>query len=312
MTEKWRNAKKTASEVLPLLTPGKKLCVFDTETTGLPRKEKTVKIIQFSAIRFCISEGYKFEEIDFLDLYINPEEPLDKKITELTGITDQMLEKAATENEVWSGIFSYLESADVWAAYNARFDLTMLDGMEDRVNGFLSRRPTVDVLDFSRDWLKKGVDVENNKLQTTYHALYPDGNINFHRAIEDVTATACVMEALLPKYQDLLTEEHSPKKEISLEKVYGWINPHNPRQQRICLKLTDGNTVSNGDIYYDAVELYWSHKANTYAKKLFHSLDLSDIEKRVLEMSSNRYETYQSMEQLARSRMSWLRKQKRQ
>lgn len=32
---RWRNVTKTAEETLPLLTPGRILCVFDTETTGL-------------------------------------------------------------------------------------------------------------------------------------------------------------------------------------------------------------------------------------------------------------------------------------
>ena len=64
---KWRNVTKHRQRKhSPLLTPGRILCVFDTETTGLG---SNAKIIQFSGIRLKISPGYKFEEVDFLDLY---------------------------------------------------------------------------------------------------------------------------------------------------------------------------------------------------------------------------------------------------
>lgn len=51
MAIKWRNVTKTAKEILHLLHPGKVICVLDTETTSLPRKGKSVKVILFSAIR---------------------------------------------------------------------------------------------------------------------------------------------------------------------------------------------------------------------------------------------------------------------
>lgn len=312
MTKKWRNVEKTAGEVLPLLKPGRVICVFDTETTGLPRKGKAVKIIQFSAIRLEVLPGYRFREIDFLDLYMNPEEKLDQKITEITGITDEVLAYAATEEEVAPAVFEYLQKADVWAAYNAPFDLKMIEGMSERTGIYFEKQPTVDVLEFSRDWLMSGVDVENHKLGTTYKYLYPDGVIQFHRAIEDVEATIKVMEALLPRYASIVEENAQPKKEVVIEKAYAWINPHNPRQQRICLTLTDGDAVSSGDIFYDVVDKCWSHKATTKAKKLFASLDLYDIEARVLQLCSNYYQTFDSMDELAKSRISWLQKKKRE
>lgn len=308
MAEKWRNKEKRAKEILPLLVPGKTLCVLDTETTGLPGKGRETKIIQFSAIRLKIHPEYRFEEIDFLDLYLNPEEILSPKITELTGITDDMLKDAGTERELAPMIFAYLEGADLWAAYNAPFDLRVIEEMDERTGGHLTGAPVIDILDFSRDWLIKGEDVENHKLGTTYHALYPDGNIRFHRAIEDVRATIKVMEALIPKYAALAESPHPPKREMTLEKAYAWINPHNPKQQRICLRLTDGDKVSSGDIYYDNVEKCWSHKSTTKAKRLFESLDMGDIEDRVLEMCSNYYQSFDNMDELAKARISWLRK----
>lgn len=308
MVEKWRNKEKRAREILPLLVPGKTLCVLDTETTGLPGKGRETKIIQFSAIRLKILPEYRFEEIDFLDLYLNPEEKLSPKITELTGITDDMVKDAGTERELAPMIFAYLEGSDIWAAYNAPFDLRVIEEMDERTGGHLTGVPVIDILEFSRDWLIKGEDVENHKLGTTYHALYPDGNIRFHRAIEDVRATIKVMEALIPKYTALMDNTHLPKREMTLEKAYAWINPHNPKQQRICLRLTDGDEVSSGDIFYDNVEKCWSHKSTAKAKRLFESLDLGDIEDRVLQMCSNYYQAFDNMDELAKARITWLRK----
>lgn len=311
MAMKWRNVTKTAKEILPLVSPDTVVCVFDTETTGLPRKGKSVKIIQFSAIRIKVHDGYRFEELDFLDLYINPKESLDGKITQITGITDEMLEKAADERKAASVIFGYLSKSDVWAAYNAPYDIAMLDEMSVRTHISTFPSPVIDVLVMSRDWLMKGLDVEDNRLESTYRCLYPDGSIRFHTAIEDVRATIQVMEALIPKYAAVIDDKADKpagiKKEMVLEKAYGWINPHNPHQQRICLRLTNGNTVSSGDVFYDVVEKCWSHKSTTQAKKLFASLDLADIEDRVLKMSSNQYCTYRTMDELGKSRISWLR-----
>lgn len=305
---KWRNVTKTAEETLPLLTPGRILCVFDTETTGLG---SNAKIIQFSGIRLKISPEYKFEEVDFLDLYINPEEKLDQKIKEITGITDELLAEAPAEKQVAPQIFRYLDAADVWAAYNSPFDLRMLDGMSNRTAISLEPHPSIDVLQFSRDWLEKGKDIESHSLTNTYSFLYPDGAIRFHKAIEDVKATISVMEALIPRYVDAIRNtEATPRKEVVVEKAYAWINPHNQKQQRICLRLTDGNMTSSGDIFYDYVGKCWSHKTTAKARKLFESIDLAAIEKRVLELCSNRYDTFTSIDQLAQKRLNWLRKHK--
>lgn len=302
---KWRNVTKTAGEVFSLLEPGTTVCVFDTETTGLSCKDK---VIQFSAIRLKVLKGYKFEEIDFLDLYINPGFPLPSKIVEITGITDELLACAPYEEELAQTVFRYLASADVWAAYNASFDIKMLKGLAERSGSIFIEHPVLDVLEFSRDWLKKGEDVENHKLGTTYSFLYPDGDIRFHKAIEDVKATIKVMEALIPKYVEVICKDDEiPKKEYHIEKAYAWINPHNQKQQRICLRLTDGNITSSGDIFYDYVDKCWSHKATAQAKRLFESLDLADVEERVLQMCSNRYDTFTSMDQLAKKRLTWLR-----
>ena len=108
------------------------------------------------------------------------------------------------------------------------------------------------------------------------------GDIRFHKAIEDVKATIKVMEALIPKYVEVICKDDEiPKKNITSKKpMHGSIRI-TQKQQRICLRLTDGNITSSGDIFYDYVDKCWSHKATAQAKRLFESLDLADVEERV-------------------------------
>lgn len=312
MVDSRRNALKTANQIFSLLKPGTVLCVFDTETTGLPRGGRVVKIIQFSAIRYKVSDSFQLEEIDFFDRYINPEEPLPKKVTEITGITDSILSGSPDENVIAPSVFRYLESADVWAAYNASFDLGRLHDMAERVNLYFEEHPCIDVLQMSRDWLKKDSDVADNRLGTTFMFLYPDSGITFHNALEDVQATAAVMSALIPKYQLLITEESGlALKNIHVTKAKAWFNRRRPSQQRIKVEMDAPYPVKNGDIFYDCLRKCWSHASNAKAKKLFESLsalDIEEIERQVLALCSNYRYQYTTMEELAKSRMSFLLK----
>ena len=78
----WRNIEPNAYAVLNLLSEAESIIVLDTETTGVA---KNAKIIQFSAIRYKINADFSLEQIDFFDTYINPDEKLKAKITEITG-----------------------------------------------------------------------------------------------------------------------------------------------------------------------------------------------------------------------------------
>lgn len=307
-----RNLLKIAEEILPLLSPGSTVCVFDTETNGLPRGDKVVKIIQFSGIRFRVLDQFHFEEIDFLDRFINPEEPLPSKIVELTGITDDILREAPNEFIVGPRVFRFLDSADVWAAYNANFDLGRLTEMAERIGIYFEEHPCIDVLQMSRDWLKKGEDVVDNRLGTTYSFLFPDGELQFHNSMEDVRATVAVMEALLPKYTEL---DVGVARNIHVTKVRAWINPKQQSQQRIRIELDAPFPVKEGDIFYDAIQKCWSHASSAKARNAFDSFSLTDfreIEKQTLELASNAYHRFQSMDELARQRISFLLKKQRE
>ena len=164
----WRNVEKTKNKVMPLFYANNSIVVFDTETTGLG---SDAKIIQFSGIRFRITEDLQLEEDCTLDLYINPEEPLSDRIVEITGITDATLEHAKTESEVFDLIQYFMETADFWSAYNCSFDLRMISQMENRLGKTIAPRECIDILKLARDLIGRE-NVEDYKLADSNHISF--------------------------------------------------------------------------------------------------------------------------------------------
>ncbi|MCC2254564.1 3'-5' exonuclease [Ruminococcus sp. CLA-AA-H200] len=287
----WRNVDKSKMMYEFLFSKPRKVCVFDTETTGLGND---AKIIQFSGIRYSLdSSGMKAEEM--LDLYLNPEEPLKEKIIEITGITDEILKHAATEQMEADTIFRFLDSADIWAAYNSPFDIRMLDQMSKRTGKRYTNHPTIDVLEMARDLIKKE-DIGSHKLENVYTAVFGTSDIQFHCAIDDVKATARLMAKFLRMYHKW--EPAEEKRPCHLKWASFWVNPNKPSQKRIKVSLIDGEY---GDIYWDAVRLVWSCKETKKAKQLFSEIDLGSLEDQVLSRYGYRFGNAQSMKELSAS-----------
>lgn len=104
------------------------IVLFDTETTGLLQPENSdltmqPKIIEFSGVR--INE--EFEILDELDILIDPDEPISKLITDITGITDGMVKDKGIFNHHFLEISKLFAMADLSVAHNHGFDQGMLD-----------------------------------------------------------------------------------------------------------------------------------------------------------------------------------------
>ena len=76
-----------------------KLIYFDFEATGL--NPYHIKIIEYAFVK---------EDKTFISSLINPEEQLEKKITEITTITNEMLKDSPKlnkkANEIWEYIYN--------------------------------------------------------------------------------------------------------------------------------------------------------------------------------------------------------------
>ena len=216
---------------------------------------KSAKIIEFAAVRYDITKtGLK--ETHKMDLFLNPQETLSEKIVELTGITDKLLEDANTENVEAPGIFSFMNSADIWGSIIVILIFGMMDLMSERVGIPYKKRPCLDVLKMARDFIKKE-DVENHKLQTVLQAMFPGKTFRFHQAIDDVRATALIMAKFIHLYQSYEEPSSINRHTCRLNFAYYCINPNQKSQVRIKLELSEGEL---GDIYWDVIRKIWSCK----------------------------------------------------
>lgn len=294
----WRNKRKGALEVLPLLHKHKEILIFDVETTGLnPQKNK---IIQFSAIKYEIQDDLTLKPIYEIDQYINPKEPLSEKIIGITGITDNMLEPWGDEEQYVCSIMGLLDSVPLWGGYNVNFDINMLEGMSERNGLPFFRRDTIDILDMARNCVPHelmGKD-GNYKLSTITNYLFPNNKISFHSAIEDVAATGKVMEVFMRLYADALAE----KKElvqVHLEWASYWENPNMKSMQRIKVNI-DPDKSRYGWIYWDVLKKCWSCKKDKRAEELFDTVDMENLESQVMRKYAWKYNA-STMDELAKA-----------
>ena len=179
----WRNIEPNAYAVLNLLSEAESIIVLDTETTGLA---KNAKIIQFSAIRYKINADFSLEQIDFFDTYINPDEKLKAKITEITGISQDMIEKCPKEDIIAKDIVAYLSKASIYAAHNAPFDIDKINAMFERIGiEFCLPAPKViDTLPCARDCFP---DLDSYKLQDIVENIDTENQFRYHNSLEDIT-----------------------------------------------------------------------------------------------------------------------------
>ncbi|MDO5560515.1 MAG: PolC-type DNA polymerase III [Oscillospiraceae bacterium] len=101
------------------------LIVFDVETTGLSSKNDRLTEIGAVKIR-------NMQIIDEFKTYVNPGMPIPPKITELTGITNGMVENAPDEAEAVRMFMDYCGENSILAAHNARFDVSFINAVCSR------------------------------------------------------------------------------------------------------------------------------------------------------------------------------------
>lgn len=165
--------------------------VFDLETTGL--SQAVNKIIEIGAVR--VKNG---EIIDRFSSFINPKEKLSAKIIELTGITDDMLKDALSEDEVLPNFFNFF-SKSVLVAHNAKFDMGFIKKWA-RTKGIVVDNTVVDTVGLSRALFP---DMTRHTLNTIAKKL--DVSLeNHHRAVDDAEATANIFI----KFIDILKNSH--------------------------------------------------------------------------------------------------------
>lgn len=105
------------------------MIIFDTETTGLiapdvTKLSKQPEIIEFAAIKV---NDFDFKEISRFEFLCKPAcGPLPDKITQITGITDKMLENCKPFSAYYGPLCDFFLGEQTMVAHNVAFDRDML------------------------------------------------------------------------------------------------------------------------------------------------------------------------------------------
>ena len=162
---------------------------FDIETTGLSAARD--KITEIGAVK--VENGVI---TDTFSTFANPEMPIPQKITQLTGITDDMVKDAPSQSEA-VGAFLEFAGDNVLVAHNAPFDTSFIaKACEDMGREY--NYTSIDTVAISRAIL---TDIKNCKLDTVAKFLRL-GDFNHHRATDDAEMLARIFLNLCQRLTD--------------------------------------------------------------------------------------------------------------
>lgn len=192
-------------------------CVFDIETTGL--SPQSCKITEIGAVIFK-----KGEITDKFNTFTDPEVHIPENITQLTGITDEMVAGAPNNADA---VREFLKFAGdrILVAHNASFDTSFIRKVAQE-NGIEFVNPYMDTVALSR---YANPDLKRHKLDTLaeYFGL---GDFNHHRACDDAEMLALILKCLFDKIkgegagnlaemQQLMAERSDPLKLKSYHQI---------------------------------------------------------------------------------------------
>lgn len=162
---------------------------FDIETTGLSAARD--KITEIGAVK--VENGVI---TDTFSTFANPKMPIPQKITQLTGITDDMVKDAPSQSEA-VGAFLEFAGDNVLVAHNAPFDTSFIaKACEDMGREY--NYTSIDTVAISRAIL---TDIKNCKLDTVAKFLRL-GDFNHHRATDDAEMLARIFINLCQRLTD--------------------------------------------------------------------------------------------------------------
>ena len=163
--------------------------VFDIETTGL--SPITCKITEIGAVLVKNDEV-----LAVFNTFVDPEMPIPAEITDLTGITDDMVESAPKTEEAVKMFLDFIGDR-MLVAHNASFDISFIRKAATD-HGLTFNNAYLDTVSMSRF---VNPDLKKHKLDAIadYFGL---GDFNHHRASDDAEMCARIFYRMVAKLQN--------------------------------------------------------------------------------------------------------------
>lgn len=203
--------------------------VVDTETTGTnPLKND---IIEIGAV--YVEDGQVKKTFNTL---VHPNEAITEYITSITGITNEMVEKAPTIETVMPEFLAFCKDAILIGHNVIVFDYRMLKVKASKL-GLAFKTTAIDTLMIAR---KKLAYLPSRKLQDLC-LYYKIDLVNAHRAYDDAYATYQLFIKLYEAFYEMDRELFEPEEMLwDMPKFV----PMTKKQKNYLLKLTNMHTIS--------------------------------------------------------------------
>ncbi|NCP72114.1 3'-5' exonuclease [archaeon] len=162
--------------------------VLDIETTGLNRSKD--QITEIAALKL---EGNRI--VDKFETLINPQMKIPAEITQLTGITDDMVKEKPTIQEVLPNFIDFIKK-DILVAHNAIFDIGFINhNLNLHLNQTLENKNIC-----TMNLAKKIISTMPSYRLSSLCNYFDIKNEYAHRAMSDVYATT----KLFTKFQAIM------------------------------------------------------------------------------------------------------------
>lgn len=175
--------------------------IFDLETTGFSRDKD--RIIEIGAIKV---KGGRI--VDRYDRLANPGKYINSQISNLTGITNKMLEPEASESVVVSDFIAWCGDMNICITHNGNsFDIPFLKKACRRADAPFGFDYSIDTLVLAKKYIKDTPNFKQETLAQHYGVKY-----KAHRAVNDC-------EALKEIFKKLKKEIESTGNTVEIKKI---------------------------------------------------------------------------------------------
>jgi DNA polymerase-3 subunit epsilon len=229
------NLYKLDSEVLnkqikesDLFTQGFNIGFLDLETTGFNLEHDKIIEIAIKVVKVNKKDGHILSFLSKYESFQDPGVHIEKKITQITGITNEMVLDQKID---WNQVKEIVNQADILLAHNAQFDRSFMDQYFP-----LSRDKVWACSIGDVDWPSFGFVKSSLELLSIWHGFYYES----HRAMNDVDAlihllthpsykinnplVSIIQNSEIPYYKVIASNSRFETKDILKANNFRWDN----------------------------------------------------------------------------------------